>query len=458
VVWGERSSLWNLEKLEITGRPTDRKLKPCGLVEQIQILGRFWAVDQYNLLLAALKDAGYEQSKKNLFVFAYDWRQSNVVTADLLDQFIQQNLAGKDFDILAHSMGGIVSRIYMRDKTGQKLPKRIVYMGTPFLGSMNTFATIKEGWDPLKNRLAGGQNVIWRVALSFPGMLELLPRYDDCCYMRTTSLQRDHILIFKANVWKKLGWLPEAYNDPARFEQFQRNLERSEELTPLLKSPAPAGVHETLFASDTHSTYRKLGMWQTATRPGDWFFSREVGDGTVPAWSAARRPDQADYGNSLPSFAEHSTIFDDKWLIAELTRLFFKRKPEDPDPVASRGKPSLSVQINGQAAQWAVKFADVAISDVVVPSGNSAQATLKLKLEDVVSNPRTRLFLPEAVYRHGDGTTKLAVSDATTQDDLDNKTLVYGVTVPKVADGTGVIIFYVSEDFSPTAVIYGAAN
>jgi len=90
VVWGNRWSLWNLEKLEITGRPTDKKLKPCGLVEQIQILGKFWTVDQYNLLLAALKGAGYEQSKKNLFLFAYDWRQSNVETAKLLSELIQK--------------------------------------------------------------------------------------------------------------------------------------------------------------------------------------------------------------------------------------------------------------------------------------------------------------------------------------------------------------------------------
>jgi len=355
-------------------------------------------------------------------------------------------------------MGGIVSRIYMEGKTGQQLPKRIVYMGTPFLGSMNTFATIKEGWDPLKNRLAGGQNVIWRVALSFPGMLELLPRYDGCCYMRTSTVARDPISIFDAEVWKNLGWLPDPYNDPARFDQFKKNLERSESLTTLLRSRAPLGVHETLFASDTHSTYRRLGMRQTATGPADWFFSREVGDGTVPAWSAARRPDQADYGNSLPSFAEHSTIFDDKWLIAEFTRLFLKRKPEDPDPVASRGKPSLAVQIDGQPAQWAVKFADLAVSDLVVPLGSSAEATLRLKLEDVVSNPRKSLFLPEAIYRNGDGTTTLAVTDKTTQDDLDNKTLVYSITVHNVVGGAGVVIFKVAEDFSPMAAIYGAMN
>lgn len=456
-LWGERSSLSNLSRLEITGTSTDLKLHPCGIVEQIQLVGRFWSIDQYNLLLASLKDAGYE-TDKNLFVFGYDWRLSNFETAKLLDAFIQKHVGNTPFDILAHSMGGIVSRIYMDRYPSASSLKRILYMGTPFLGAMNTFGTIKEGWGALKNTLAGGQDVIWRVALSFPAMLELLPRYDDCCYVRAATNARIPLDVFDVDTWTRLGWLPPAYSNPARLALFTSILREAKTLTPLLSKTAPSGVYEILFASDAHSTLRKVGMKEGTTQPGDWVFSREVGDGTVPVWSAARRPDQTGYDNSLPSFAEHATIFDDKWLVAEVTRVLFKRNPQDPDPVAGRGKPTLSIKLDGQPAYWAVKFSDLTLSGYIVPTSSSVTADLSIKLDDAVTNPRTGIYLPKASFRRQGTTTMLSVVETTSADDLENKTLTFRAVVQNVESGTGQIVFELAEDYSSQGALYAVDN
>jgi pimeloyl-ACP methyl ester carboxylesterase len=77
------------------------------------------------------------------------------------------------FDIIAHSMGGLVTRIYMDKFPSAKSLQQVIYLGTPFLGSMNTFGTIKEGWGWPFTNLAGGQALVTRVALSFPAMLEM---------------------------------------------------------------------------------------------------------------------------------------------------------------------------------------------------------------------------------------------------------------------------------------------
>jgi len=59
-----------------------------------------------------LESIGYKENE-NLFLFGYDWRQSNATTAETLAAFIagEPTLAGREFDILAHSMGGLTARL-----------------------------------------------------------------------------------------------------------------------------------------------------------------------------------------------------------------------------------------------------------------------------------------------------------------------------------------------------------
>jgi hypothetical protein len=285
-------------------------------------------------------------------------------------------------------------------------------------------------------------------------MLELLPRYDDCCYERTPAGEKANLKIFEAETWKNRGWLPAAYVMPARYELFKSSLKASETLTPLLTKGAPAPVYEIMFASDSHSTYRRVGMLQEGRGPGSWFFSHDFGDGTVPVYSAARRPDQTDYGNSLPSFAVHATIFDDKWVVNELTRLLKKQSPRDPDPVGGRGKPAFRVNIDGVPTNWSVKFSDVEMVSSVVDAHAPISVTLILKLDDGVSIPRKTVFLPKAVLRRDGSDKQIAVAETTTDQDLENKTLRFVATAPDSGVGVGEIAFLVGDDYEPMVPIF----
>ena len=397
LIWGNRASLLNFSKLEITGNSNDTPLKPCGIIQEIQILGSFWSIDQYNLLLSSLSTAGFSSEKGNLFIFDYDWRQSNIKSADLPNLFIRDKIGdNKDFDLIAHSMGGIIARIFVDKYKAARSLKRIIYLGTPFLGSMNTFGTIQEGWGWVQNRLAGGQEVIWRVALSFPAMLELLPRYDGCCYIRTKAGQRQPINVFDAETWRRLGWLPIEYNNMARYNRFAETLAISHGLTELLEQAAPNGITEVLFASDVHATLRRLGMKEGLTAPGDWYFSKERGDGTVPVWSAARRPDQDAYDNTLPSFAQHPTIFNDKWVADKVASTLLKISPSDPDPIGAPGRPSLFVTINGLAATWSVDMAEVLVSNTLAKQNTPMTTDLVIKLENSAYGVTAGAYLPTA--------------------------------------------------------------
>ncbi len=85
---------------------------------------------------------------QNLFVFPYDWRKDISTTASLLDQKIQtinQQTANQKVDIVAHSMGGLVARNYISDSQRAQNVKRLITLGTPHLGAVESLKTIIHG-------------------------------------------------------------------------------------------------------------------------------------------------------------------------------------------------------------------------------------------------------------------------------------------------------------------------
>jgi hypothetical protein len=111
VVWGERSSISNFSRLDLGG-PSPESLSPCGLVDKISVLGPFWKIDAYSSLVEKLKSLGY-QNGQTLFVFDYDWRQTNEETADRLAKYVAK-IDAPEVDIIAHSMGGLVTTLMLR--------------------------------------------------------------------------------------------------------------------------------------------------------------------------------------------------------------------------------------------------------------------------------------------------------------------------------------------------------
>jgi pimeloyl-ACP methyl ester carboxylesterase len=182
VVWGDSSSLLNFEKLELGASLSLPPLHPGGLIRSINVLGPFWTIHQYDGLLSVLQALNYKEGH-NLFILYYDWRKSNFDNAHRLKELINANpaLKGKDIDILAHSMGGLIVKIYLNENANDAHVARFISLAVPSRGSMNALAEMTNGWGGFENWLAGGIGDIRRVMFSFPSLYELFPGYDDCC-------------------------------------------------------------------------------------------------------------------------------------------------------------------------------------------------------------------------------------------------------------------------------------
>jgi pimeloyl-ACP methyl ester carboxylesterase len=430
VVWGTGSSLKNFARLEL-GASSQEDLASCGLIEKVEVFGPLYSIKAYAGLLAYLKSIGFNES--NLYLFDYDWRQSNFETAKKLKTFIEERqkdgrLPGK-FDILAHSMGGIVTRIYLDENPGSAVNK-VIYFGTPFLGSANTLGTLSEGWGSFSNWLAGGIDTIRRVAMSFPGFMELLPRYDKCCYVRLTSGPAEAIDIFDAEKWRALNWLPDGLKtDPERFAAFKKTLVRSKSLNDLLRS-APPNVAEIIFAGDGHSTNVYFGVKEGATAPDPsrWYFSKDLGDGTVPVWSAARKPAFDNLAGTIVSFAEHSTLFDDNWAEDELKRELLSITPVTREPIKGRGHPVISVLIGGNQLNWTIKSMDLSAEQPTYLLKETLRAKATIYVDGPTETLRTGLVNPVAVLRSDSRRDTVAIVETTNAADLSRGQLTFAVT------------------------------
>ena len=113
-----------------------------------------------------------------VYLFSYDWRKTNVDSAEKLAAFIDSITDGGKVkvDIIAHSMGGIVSSHYLREHD-DRVDKYLSF-GTPYEGAPSAFNTLSS-----KSLVGGFLDVVIEkligikpdVASSFTAMVELLP-------------------------------------------------------------------------------------------------------------------------------------------------------------------------------------------------------------------------------------------------------------------------------------------
>lgn len=159
-----------------------------------------------------------ERPKSRLYLFPYDWRQDNVITAGKLDRFIEQ--IRRDYgdpalrvDVIAHSMGGLVVRYYERYGTADVLGgntfnvtgagaaklRRVVLLGTPSQGTVNAVHSFLNGYRVALSRLPTEG-----VAL-MPALYQLFPHplVDWVVDINGQALRRD---LFDVRTWRQYQW------------------------------------------------------------------------------------------------------------------------------------------------------------------------------------------------------------------------------------------------------------
>lgn len=85
----------------------------------------------------------------NLFIFPYDWRLDNQKSAEQLRDYVrlalELNPDADGVDLVGHSNGGLVARAYMLLPGQRPLVKRLITVGTPWLGAPKPLAGLRTG-------------------------------------------------------------------------------------------------------------------------------------------------------------------------------------------------------------------------------------------------------------------------------------------------------------------------
>jgi pimeloyl-ACP methyl ester carboxylesterase len=110
-----------------------------------------WILDPilhtYDNLVNTLLANGYVKDK-TLFTFPYDWRNSNIATADLLKQKVAEikTVCNCQYvDIIGHSMGGLVAAQYVASAGYANDIDQAIFVATPFLGAPKAYKTWEAG-------------------------------------------------------------------------------------------------------------------------------------------------------------------------------------------------------------------------------------------------------------------------------------------------------------------------
>lgn len=292
----------------------------------------------YAQLIATLGGGGYRDEALGLsgaidygndhytcFQFDYDWRRSCAENARLLSAFIADkkiyveeqrrkrlgsNAKPVRFDVVAHSMGGLIARYYLRygsqrlpqngsspklNWEGAKEVEKLILVATPNAGSVDSLMNLNEGmnWPFLADYDPA-------ILGTMPSIYELLPR-------SRHRVVRDEntgkaIEFLEPEIWEKYQWgmlakeqssnlarlLPEVTDEKQRLliarDHIRKSLSNAGRFHAALDRPAkvPEGTKISLFAGDSVATLSELRFSNGKLSVS----KKEAGDGTVARYSA----------------------------------------------------------------------------------------------------------------------------------------------------------------------------
>jgi hypothetical protein len=310
-------------------------LVPQGLVERVRVKMGPLPVEQtaYAEILTALGVGGYRDPAERSgpgedleypaghymrFQFDYDWRRDNVETARALAAFIEEKRAkiqqvrraaglpevDVKFDLVAHSMGGLAVRYFLRygdaelpadgslpelTWAGARHVERAVLVAPPNAGSVLALAALVHGDKPA----ASLPHYAPAILGTMPALYQLLPRARHRTVLDAAT--GESLDVLDPELWQRHGWglaspaaaevlatlLPDEPDPEARrqiaLEHLHKSLERARRLQAALDVPAtpPEGLTLALFAGDARQTEAVVtagvngALEVTEKRPGD---------------------------------------------------------------------------------------------------------------------------------------------------------------------------------------------
>ena len=336
IVWGNLSSIGMLDQLYIEAGPRDPddNIIATEVIKGVSFLGIEFK-KQYSPLLNYLVDKlGYEINK-DFFIFPYDWRRSNLQTAKLFEIFIEHNNLNNEngFDVLAHSMGGIVGKLYILDNAQDHNVSNFITMGTPYYGSIQMLDTIIKGWGNI-SLFAGGSDRVRKILLSFPSVYELLPHYERCCvWGKKSDANRVTFNMININFWQAGNWFDA--DESIWLDQLRFTLQEASKVHSKMVLPLPEEVILSTISGTGNLTkfqvYIDPAKVSKPTEAVDTYTFTD-GDSTVtrPVASFGR------IASSFPSWNKHGTVFDDETAKRKLRDILLNEGAISPDNISAK--------------------------------------------------------------------------------------------------------------------------
>lgn len=304
------SELWLGKELIWPGRPRELLLPYKKMEELMQdnleardVIRSVSISEQYGFLIDDLRRWGFNEgaTPPTLRVFPYDWRKSNRLAAgklaDLLDKVFDEHGDTVEVSLIAHSMGGLISRFYLEsglynERRGFRAVRQLLTLATPHRGApLALTAAIGS-----ERRLFLNAAQVKRLANDprYPSLYELLPppgepfAWDEAPGAAYQSLD-----MYSAELAAALGLLQENLNAA---QELQRGLDLRRR---------PDRVRYFFFVGSHQVTLSSVLLF----KKGSGYDVRRVdledaGDGTVPIWSAALTSVQG-----RPVGGEHGGIY-----------------------------------------------------------------------------------------------------------------------------------------------------
>lgn len=157
------------------------------LVPDLHLIPGLWKIDGYTALIREIKRRFSVEQGSNLFEFPYDWRRDNRVAARRLARQSHDWLKAwrersgnkqAGLILVAHSMGGLVSRYFLECLDGWRDTRMLITFGTPYRGSLNALNFLCNGFKKKLGPLASLD--LTELLRSFTSVYQLLPTYP--CY------------------------------------------------------------------------------------------------------------------------------------------------------------------------------------------------------------------------------------------------------------------------------------
>ncbi len=345
-------------------------LRPGGLLGVDTVLPRLFGFTEYADLLDLLEEGGFVRDDRPFgavyHVFTYDWRLDLVATARALDDYLDglaEARGDRDarFNLVAHSMGGLVARYYLRHGAaapggpvtwaGARRINQLVQVTTPNGGSIGALDAILNG-----NRVGFSTTTMAASVISaMPAIYQLLPPREFPALLdhRSRPIEAD---LHSLESWERFGWgpfSPEAKGDLEEQREFLgATLQRARSFHESLLEPpgSHCPVPMTFLGGDTLPTLARVivpeerGATPRLEADDDHEAQSmfEAGDGRVTRASAlasihpdARHPHGPsgipELSHAFMGGADHHGIYQEPTFQSILLRLLLRSSPRGVD-------------------------------------------------------------------------------------------------------------------------------